>query len=80
MAEDKYFQAVRDTIREYVNDKNAAVGLDSVLHADLGIDSLERVEIVCALEDRYGIEIDEDKFKKFKTVRDIVTYLEKSLG
>jgi long-chain acyl-CoA synthetase len=53
--------------------EGAARKLDpaATLEADLKLDSLGRVELLSALEDRYQIEIDEAKFTAATTVGDI---------
>jgi acyl carrier protein len=43
-------------ITEKVNRQNIAIGLDTEL-VDLGIESLDIVEIIFAIEEKYGIEI-----------------------
>lgn len=42
---------------------------------DLGVDSLDMVEIVMALEDEFDIAIDDSDAEKFDTVKDITDYL-----
>ena len=44
--------------------------------SDLGADSLDRVEIVMALEDEFNIEIPDEDAEKFKTVKNVVDYVE----
>ena len=46
---------------------------------DLGMDSFAAVELLFALEDQYDIEIPDEDAKKFKTVNDIIDYLENLL-
>jgi acyl carrier protein len=48
---------------------------DAQLDEDLGIDSLTLVEIVVAVEDRFGMVIPDDEWSKFQTVGDLVGYL-----
>jgi acyl carrier protein len=49
---------------------------DSSLKDDLGVDSIDMVELVMAFEDEYGIEVQyEELEKKVKTVGDIVDFL-----
>lgn len=55
--------------------KKDAVSLSSDLVSDLGADSLAVIMIIQALEDEFGISIDDEDFKKIKTVRDIVENL-----
>lgn len=43
----------------------------------LGLSSLSLVEMVCAIEDEFDIEIPNSQILKFKTVGDVKKYLEK---
>lgn len=44
---------------------------------DLGADSLDTVEILMALEEAFDIEIPDEVAMKFKTINDLVAYIEK---
>lgn len=44
---------------------------------DLPLSSLGLVQLICAIEDEYDIEISNADMKKFKTVKDVVEYLER---
>lgn len=46
---------------------------------DLGIDSLDTVEVMMALENQYEIEIEESDFLKCVTVGDILTMVRDTL-
>jgi acyl carrier protein len=49
---------------------------DSSLKDDLGVDSIDMVELVMAFEDEYGIEVSYEEIeKKVKTVGDIIEFL-----
>jgi len=48
---------------------------ESSLVDDLGLDSLDAVEMVFELEENYSINIPDDQISEFKTAQDIVTYL-----
>jgi acyl carrier protein len=43
---------------------------------DLGADSLDVVELVMALEEKFDIEIPDDEAEKIGTVQDVLTYIE----
>ena len=45
---------------------------------DLNIDSMTMVEVVVAVEDRFGVLIPDDEWPQFSTVGDLVTHLEKT--
>jgi len=42
---------------------------------DLGLDSLDAVEMVFELEEDYGIDIPDEEIPKFKKAQDIISYL-----
>ena len=43
---------------------------------DLGADSLDIVELLMTLEDRYGVVVPDDEVTNLKTVKDIAEYIE----
>ena len=45
---------------------------------DLGIDSLDAVELAMAIEEAFDIKIDDEDLKKLITVQDIVNCVEKN--
>jgi acyl carrier protein len=53
------------------------VTLTSTLGDDLGADSLDRVEVLMAIEEEFGLKIPDDDAEKFSAVGDIVKYLER---
>lgn len=44
---------------------------------DLRADSFELMELVMALEDEYGIKIDDEELETFETVGDVMDYIRK---
>lgn len=47
---------------------------------DLELSSLGLVQLICAIEDEFDIEISNKELKSFKSVKNVVDYLEKALG
>jgi acyl carrier protein len=45
---------------------------------DLDIDSLSMVEIAVAAQDKFGVEIPDEKLKDLKTVQDVIVFVQKS--
>ena len=45
---------------------------------DLGADSLDRVELIMALEETFGVEIPDDEAEKISTVQNAVDYIQKN--
>ncbi len=73
------FNKVVEVMVDVANVDPDKVTMDSDLASDLELDSLDAVEIVMALEDEYGLELPDEDIEKFKTVGDIVEYVEKLL-
>ncbi|MGN8481850.1 acyl carrier protein [Helicobacter pylori] len=46
---------------------------------DLGVDSLDILELIMALEERFGIEIPDEQAEKIVNVGDVMRYIEKQL-
>ncbi len=47
---------------------------------DLELSSLGLVQLICAIEDEFDIEISNKELKSFKSVKNVVDYLEKIIG
>lgn len=52
------------------------VGLNSSFIDDLGADSLDIVELVMAMEEKFGIEIPDEEAERILTVQDAINYIE----
>ena len=70
------FEKVREIIVETVNCDADTVVLDAKLGDDLGIDSLDAMEINMALEEAFSISIADEDLVKFVKVSDIVSYID----
>jgi len=68
--------AVREIIAKELNKKAEDINMDTRLVEDLGADSLDAVEIMFALEEKFGLEIEDDAALQMKTVGDLVNYIE----
>lgn len=58
----------------------SAITDDSHIYDELGADSLDGVELVLALEEKFKIEIPDSASEKIKQVKDIYSYLETVLA
>ena len=70
------FEKVQKIISENLNVPLEKVTMDTHLLDDLGADSLDAVELIMALEEEYGIEVDDEAAQNMKYVRDLVNYIE----
>ena len=59
---------------ELGKDRNE-VTLESDIIKDLGLDSLDIVTLIMAVEDEYGFTADDDEIVNLKTVGDVVKYI-----
>lgn len=46
---------------------------------DLGADSLDLVELIMSLEDKFNIEISDEEAEKIVTVKDVMDYIDANL-
>ena len=70
------FDKVKEIIVDTLSCDEEKVALEASLADDLGADSLDAVELNMALEEAFGISIPDEALANFKTVQDIVTYIE----
>ena len=52
------------------------ITMEAELASDLGINSLELADLVYTCEEKFNVEISDDDLHTFKTVGDVVRYLE----
>jgi long-chain acyl-CoA synthetase len=62
---------LRDLIARISGGAAPALRADATLDADLGLSSLDRVELMSALEDRYQVDLSETRFSAVRTVGDL---------
>ncbi len=68
------FEAVKEIIVDNLGIESETISLESHLQDDLGIDSLDAVELALQIEEVTGVAIPDDAFAQMKTVGDIVSY------
>jgi acyl carrier protein len=70
------FEQVKEVIVEQLNVSPEEVKPEANFVNDLGADSLDVVEMIMALEEKFGIEIPDSEAEKIQTVQDVVNYIE----
>ncbi len=71
------FEKVKEIIGNVLSNVDVEkITMDTHLVDDLGADSLDAVELIMALEDEFGIEVDDDVAQNMKYVKDLVKYIE----
>ena len=73
---------VLERIREIICDKldleEDKVTMDSDIMEDFEADSLDVVDLVMSIEDEFGLEVPDDQIENFRTVGDVVRYIEEN--
>lgn len=70
------FEKVQKILAEQLEIRKDSITLESRLNEDLGIDSLDAVDLVMSLEDEFELEVSDETIETFNTVSDIVEYIE----
>lgn len=75
MDQDQVFNTIKEMIVENLGVGEGQVNLQATFVDDLGADSLDIVELIMALEEKFGMEISDDDAQKISTVNDAVQYI-----
>lgn len=70
-------KGVKEVVAKQLYLEESAIKPTSDLVKDLGADSLDVVEIVMSLENKYNIKFSDDELNSIKNVGDILTIIEK---
>ena len=73
------YREIKSAILEVLDVPEDMVSLDTSFSTDLNADSIDVVEILMRLEDKFGLEIPEETARNIRTVRDMVGYIEQRL-
>ncbi|MCQ2729219.1 acyl carrier protein [Helicobacter pylori] len=70
------FEDIQAVIAEQLNVDATQVTPEAEFVKDLGADSLDVVELIMALEEKFGVEIPDEQAEKIVNVGDVVRYIE----
>lgn len=71
---------VRETVAEQLGVNMTQVTPEASFVNDLGADSLDTVELVMGLEEKFDVEIPDSEAEKIQTVGDAVNYVKAELA
>ncbi|MBO4617340.1 acyl carrier protein [Lachnospiraceae bacterium YSD2013] len=66
-----------DIIREQLNIDDVEITEDTSFKDDLGVDSLDLLELVMAFEEEYNMELDPEELEGIQTVGDVMEFIKK---
>ena len=69
------FEQLKTILVEDMQIKEELIKPEAELKNDLGMNSLELSELLLACEEKFDVEVDEERAKSFITVKDIVDYM-----
>jgi acyl carrier protein len=74
------FEELKKILVEEFSIDEDKITLEAEFVNDLGINSLELADLVYSCEEKFNIIIDDENLHDFKTVGDVVKYLESTQG
>ena len=69
-------ETIKNVICEFIDIDPDDITPESNLRTDIGLNSLDCVSLAQELENEYDIEIPNTDLSKFKTVNDVIQFLE----
>jgi acyl carrier protein len=76
MASQLDFSELQNLASEILGVDPQDVQMDKSFARDLAADSLDLVELIAAVEDKYDVELPEEELEKMKMISDLWKYLE----
>ena len=72
------FERIREIICDQLDLEEDKVTMDSDIMEDFEADSQDVVDLVMSIEDEFGLEVPDDQIENFRTVGDVVRYIEEN--
>ncbi len=76
MASQLEFKELQELAAEILGIETGDVQLDKSFQRDLAADSLDLVELIAAIEDKYDVELSEEELERMKVIGDLWKFLE----
>ncbi len=70
------FEKIKEIISEQFSIDEDKITENTILLEDLDADSLDLIDLAMSLEDAFEVEVPDEELENFKTVGDIVKYIE----
>ncbi len=80
MKSEEVFEIIKDYFINEFEVPEEKISLEANLFTDLGLDSIDALDMIGMLESRTDIDVDEEELKKIRTVKDVVDYVVKKMS
>ncbi len=70
------FEKIVEILCEQLMLEQDQITMETAITDDLGADSLDLVEVLMSCEDEFDVEIPDEEAEKFKSVGDLVRFIE----
>ena len=77
---EEIFDQLKEIIVDELDIDGSEIKPESVLLSDLDINSLELMNLVMVVEEKYNVFLDEERLRDIKTVGDVVSYVAELKG
>lgn len=77
---EEIFGQIKEIMVDELGIDGSEIKSESVLLSDLDINSLELMNLVMVVEEKYNIFLDEERLRDIKTVGDVVSYVAELKG
>lgn len=76
---DMIFDKIKAMIAQQTGVDESKITMQSDILKDIGLDSLDIVELIMNAEEEWNIIIDDEDVASFKTIADVVAYIESKI-
>ena len=76
MASQLEFKELQELAADILGIEPDQVQMDKSFQRDLAADSLDLVELIAAIEDKYDVELPDEELEKMKVIADLWKFLE----
>ncbi len=78
MERSEILKTVTEVVADSLGLDQGEIQTESDFTDDLGTDSLDRVELIMRLEEKFGLDIPDEEAEKLTTIEKVVSFLEKN--
>jgi acyl carrier protein len=79
MNNEEIYKLVKSYLTKDFEIQEDKISPEANLFEDLGLDSIDALDMIATLESEYNLKIDEEELKKIRTVQNIIDYISKNI-